>query len=468
MPVRKLGEAVEVPFDDFAPDKPITSPGIILDAHDYVPTIKGYKARNSPALYAAALGGTPLGAYVALYADGTTSVIVGTATHLYRLILGVWTPIDTTGPFAATHPWNFAQFGDDVIAVNPDVAQPQVANGAAGTFANLGGTPPTNPTTVISVSGFAVMYKLNEWFNSSAGTDTGWTPNVQTQSGSGFLYDYPGNIVAASPFFRNQIVWKKQAMWLLSYVGGTQVWSSELISVGTGTWSQSCVVGLPEAVAFLGTDDFYISQGYAPSRIPNNLKEWFFDVSIYRDPTTNEPTFLGNTQSWFDPVESVAYWHYVSASNANSNLPDQYVAWNTRNNRWSHGYLNTNLVVNNTQPGITTGLYFDTANVLRTWTGTPGNCSILTGFQGDPDNLTQLQRVRGTYNQNFYPTSQNLIPLSAYILGQAPTVGTPGTLGQDAWFNLRQTNRYHQVQLSTVGASEIQALAYEMRVSGVR
>ncbi len=29
-------------------------------------------------------------------------------------------------------------------------------------------------------------------------------------------------------------------------------------------------------IAFLGTDDFYITTGSTPQRIPNNLKEWFF------------------------------------------------------------------------------------------------------------------------------------------------------------------------------------------------
>ncbi|MGA9884062.1 MAG: hypothetical protein WBQ34_10115 [Candidatus Acidiferrales bacterium] len=463
MAARQLGQAAETAFTDFAPDVDPTSKGIILDSSNAVPTIKGYRSRNAPVPYAPALPGTPAGAYVALYANGTVSVIAvvetGSSTTFYRLVSGAWTSVGVFG--VTTGPWYFAQFADDVIATTVGAQFILVANGASGTFAELDATAPTYATTVISVAGFAAAYQANQWFNSSAGTDTSWTPNVQTQSASGFLYDLPGNIVAAAPFFRTQIVWKQQAMWLLNYIGGTQVWSSQLLSVATGTWSQSCVVLLPEAVAFLGTDDFYMTQGYAPTRIPNNLKEWFFYQSA-------DTTQLANTQSWFDPINSVVYWHYVSLTPPFAGVPDQYVAWNTRNNRWAHGYLSTPLVINNTQPGLTSGLYFDTNNVLQSWTGAPGTMSLLTGYQGDGEHMVQLQRVRPKYNTGLYPTGQSFLPMSTYILGKPDTVWPGATLGQDAWFNTRATDRYIRGQLNTVGLAEVAALEAEVRTSGVR
>jgi len=55
MPIRKLGSGQEVPFYDFAPDSNLTTPGIILDAQNAMPTIKGYKTRNSAVQVAPAL-----------------------------------------------------------------------------------------------------------------------------------------------------------------------------------------------------------------------------------------------------------------------------------------------------------------------------------------------------------------------------------------------------------------------------
>ena len=466
MPARQLGQGQEVPFYDFAPDLTLTTPGIILDASNAVPTVKGYKARNSPQQIAPALpltgGGateTPLGAYVALYSNGQTSILAGTATRLFRLVGGAWTAIGSG--YTATWPWVFTQFADDVLATSAGNPNIQVAVGPTGTYSNLAGSPPTNAATIISVAGFAAAYKTNEWFNSAAGSDSSWAPNVTTQAANGFLYDYPGNIVAAAALNRTQIVWKQNSMYLLTYVGGTQVWSSQILSAETGTFGQGCVCPMPTAIAFLGTDDFYICQGAAPSRIPNNMKEWFF--------ITADPNYLANVSSWYDPISATCYWHFVSLAPPYPGMCDRYVGWNSRSGRWVPGYLDTNLVVWNTQPPQQqSGLYFDVNGALQAWTGAPTTMSLTTGFQGDQDNLTQLQKVRVSYTTGFEPTQELCIPMHVYRLGDTPTIEGPAVLANDGWHNLRATDRYHQVQISTVGPCEMMTLAYEGRLAGVR
>jgi hypothetical protein len=278
----------------------------------------------------------------------------------------------------------------------------------------------------------------------------------------------PGNIVASAPFFRNAILWKKFSMYMLTYVGGTQVWGNQILSPGTGTWGQGCVCLTPTGIVFLGTDDFYLCQGYTPQRIPNNFKENFFR-NLVKDASGN-PTQLQYTTSWYDPIAAVAYWHYVSsvAPFGFMNMPDQYVGWNARSGRWCHGALNTSLLLPQSQPGMMSGFYFDSNNVLQSWTGTPSNMMITTGYQGDADNLTQLQKVRVSYTPGLYPTSQIVIPQHVYRLGDSPTVETGAGLAADGWFSLRQTDRYHQMQINTVGPCEMMAVAYEGRLAGVR
>jgi hypothetical protein len=113
-------------------------------------------------------------------------------------------------------------------------------------------------------------------------------------------------------------------------------------------------------------------------------------------------------------------------------------------------------------------LYFDANGVLQSWTGPPTTMFILTGYQGDADNLTQLQKVRVQYNQGQIPQSQVLLPMHVYRMGDYPTVESAAVLASDGWFNLRATDRYHQVQLSTNGSCEIMAMAFEGRIAGVR
>ena len=470
MPIRKLGSGQEVPFYDFAPDLNATTPGIILDASSAIPTIKGYKARPSAVQISQALPQLPTGAYVALYSTGRTAVLAGTAGALFELQSdGTWLQLSSgVGPTSPAQPWIFTQFSDDVIATSAGNTNMQVSAGP-GTmpFAPLGGSPPTNAVTAISVAGFVAAYKTDQWFNSAAGSDNNWAPNVQTQAAFGFLYDYPGAIVASAALFRNQIVWKQNSTWMLTYVGGSSVWSSQVLSANTGTWGQGCVCAMPTAIAFLGTDDFYITQGAAPQRIPNSMKEWFFAL-VHKD-SNNNPDLLNVTSSWYDPLTATCYWHFVSNQPPYPGVPDRYVAWNSRSGRWAPGYLNTPLVVGNTQPGRQAGLYFDINGALWQWSGAPSPMFILTGYQGDQDNLTQLQKVRVSYTQGEYPTTQTCTPMHVYRMGDYPVVDPPATFNQlDGWFNLRATDRYHQVQISTVGPCEIFAMAYEGRLAGVR
>ena len=469
MPNYQAGQGKTIPIKDWAPDLAPTEYdgwGMLLDTVNAVPSMAGYRARPSPIQYAPALPARPLGAYVALYQDGTLSVLAGTATHLYRLIAGVWTVADTTGPFTVTQRWRFTQFNDDVIAVNGDLASAQVAAGASGTFANLGGTPPLNMATVISVGGVLVGYVGPAWANSAAGTDNNWAPNVQTQAANGTLYDYPGSIAGASPFFRTQVVFKQASMYILLFVGADTIWQNQLASNATGTWGQECIVQWPEAVGFIGNDDFWITQGYAPTRIQNNVKEWFFR-NVYRD-VNNNPAYLKNSWSWYDPENAVAYWHFVSKVAPYLGICDRYVAYNVRSQRWATGYLNTPCVVGNTQPGLTAGLYFDMQNVLQIWNGTPATMGLLTGYVGDESALTQIMKARATYSDGLYPSSDQITPLSTYILGKASQVGTPGIKGIDDWFNYRAYNRFHQVHLITQGDTEVTGFAGEFRVGGNR
>jgi hypothetical protein len=164
----------------------------------------------------------------------------------------------------------------------------------------------------------------------------------------------------------------------------------------------------------------------------------------------------------------VAYWHFVSNNPPFPGVPDRYVAWNSRSGRWSPGYLNSPLVVWNTQPGRSSGAYFDTTGALQAWIGKPTTMFILTGYQGDADNMTQLQKVRVAYSQGEIPQSQVLIPMHCYRMGDYPTVDTAAILALDGWFNLRATDRYHQVQLSTNGPCEIMSMAFEGRIAGTR
>src|SRR5215472_2073435 len=329
------GSGQNIPLQDYAPDLPSDTPGILLDCNNAVPTTKGYKARNSPVQYGPALPGNIVGAYLAYYNDQSISLLAATNTNVWRLVSGSWTNVSVA--FNATGRVRFTQFNDDVIAVGAGI-NPLVATGSGGSFAVLAGSPPANAVTAISVAGTVVMYQGANWYNSAFGT----------------LYDYPGPIVAAAPIFRAQVVFKKNAIWLGTFTGAPFVWNFQLISAETGTWGQECIVVLPDSIAFLGIDDSYVTTGYTPTRIPNNVRRFFFDNVDLNN--------IHLTSAWYDDVNATIYWHYISKDAVNA-VHDRYVAYNLRVGKWATGYLTMAFAVPNTQPGMLSGIYFDQNNV---------------------------------------------------------------------------------------------------------
>ena len=276
-------EVPEIPMADFQPDSSPTTPGIIIDAQGAFPSTNGFQCLNSPMAVPVAHvpPANPIGMALAYFSDGTAAVYAASPTNIYNIVYnasgvltsGAWSECDNGQTFAATSRWKFFQFGDDVIAVAAGVA-PQVASGSAGQFSALAGSPPFGATDGVSAGGVAFLFKGQQWFSSATGADNSWVPNIQTQAGTGFLYDFPGPETACATLYRNIIVFKQNAIWLGQFQGqSTAPWSFQLISDFTGTWGQGCICLLPNSIAFIGTDDFYLTTGYTPQAIPNKLKE---------------------------------------------------------------------------------------------------------------------------------------------------------------------------------------------------
>jgi hypothetical protein len=324
------------------------------------------------------------------------------------------------------------------------------------------------------------MFQGANWYCSALATFNNWTPNIQTQAGQGVLYDFPGEVVACSRLYRNVIAFKPSAMWLGSYVGGQAVWSWQLLSDLTGTWGQEAVIEMPDAVAFFGIDDFYVTSGYTPQRIPNNLKEWFFDVA--------DPTWFGAILSRYDPYHALCYWYFVSKNPPVQHVPDRYVCWNTRTGKWGAGFLNVTMVPTpNFQSGsksgsgftggVWNGLFFGTDNVLKSWTGAPGTMMLRTSYIGSPKGLSQCMRVKPQYYVE--PQYASVMAYHARNLGGSDIPGPTTFRAADGWFYFRQYDKWHSFQINTEGpgqpitpntqhGGEVSALLVELRPGGWR
>src|SRR3990167_7732873 len=286
------GQAKEIPIGDFAPDLPMDTPGIILDAVGARPTIAGFRPLPNLSEFGDALPTKPLGSYLAYYSDETTKLFAATEAGLWRLNGTSWVDAGVF-PSSLSHV-QFTQFGDDVLCVGSGaVGNKRVLIAAAmGNTFSLIAWSPQNPTVIVAVGGQVLTFVGQTWFSSAAGDDTDWTADVATLAATGTLYDFPGPVIAASSVYRNALAFKKNGILLGQQSGPPFSWTWEPVSNLTGTWGQGCVVRGPSWVAFIGVDNFYMTTGYGPEPIPNNLASWFFRTV---NRTTCQIRFLGTT-----------------------------------------------------------------------------------------------------------------------------------------------------------------------------
>jgi hypothetical protein len=470
MAVFKSGQAQSVMLRDFSPDLPPNSPGIILDAINAIPTLSGFRPMNNLTAIGDPLPNRPAGAIFAYYSNDTTALFAACTTGsgiLWRQLntnTGVWQVL--SGPTVNPPvPVRFTQFGDDVLMVgNFDHVyyMPNRTNNITAL------TQSPAQQTVIAVAGLQAMAFGNsnppiQWNCSGAGDDTAWTPSVATLANNGPLADAPGPIVAAVPLYRNIVAFKKNVAFLGTQSGAPFSWSWQLISPQTGTWSQGCAVQIPDGVAFIGMDDFYVVTGYAPQRLPNNVKQWFF--------RTCDMNYITATLGWFDETNSCVWWHFVSVNAPAPPTCDMYVSYNLRSHRWCVGHQDVSMVPylqmapgavpNPSNPAI----IFDGNFVPKAFTGGPGGMSLTTGFYGDNGRLSQLMKLRPLYID--YPDSASVTPIHCNDLGQPGIVDNNMTQDHNGAFYGRQYARWHQWIHATKGDCEVTGYTPEFRVAGV-
>lgn len=246
--------------------KPAADPrnqGAWLALSNFHPTPRG-TYRTAPILVAngtaTSVGGTP-GTTIAALAlpstDGTVRTIVGTSTKLYGATAsafqsGSFTDLSKVGGYTAST-WSVIQYGNITIAANKtDATQFRDAT-TANAFADLAGAPQAKILVVcaLSVVAFNLSTAANSWAASDVGDYTNWTTGDAVTATP--ILDCPGEITAAIAFSDNVIiVFKKNSIYRMEYVGFPIYWRVDLIDEGRGVTAMHAVVKCGNVLIFSG------------------------------------------------------------------------------------------------------------------------------------------------------------------------------------------------------------------------
>lgn len=479
----------------YSPDADPTSPGIVLDGNNFIPTTRGLAgAPGDTSGGIADLASACVGAATVLRLDSATRVFAATSTKLYEASSGSWADVSRSsgGAYSAASNWRFAQFGNISLAASKANVMQQSASGA---FSNISGAP---KASIIETVGQQVLAfdtddggsygdRPDSWWSSALGDYTDWTPAIATQSATGRLTDIPGRITAARRFGDGIFVGKERGVYFGKYAGPPFIWEFITLPGDFGPVGQdACIqIGTSEQprLMYLGLDNFYMFDGARPYPIGELVRETFF-----RKANTAE---LGNSVMLHDVSRALVYVFYPLQD---SEFPNAGVVYHYKSDRWGVVNLSVRAAMNYATPAITFGAidpaytfatipnvpfgelftspgtlgtpaFINSSKQLRLLNGASGSSYLVTGHYGDDLSYSFARRIKIRWIKQ--PASGKVEGYSQRSLGESLVKRSESNMQPDGRFNLNQSGRWHRFTFSFGGNWEMNDFTPDTELMGL-
>lgn len=340
-----------VAFREWAPDlPPIVNPGLTR-AVNVLPTAAGYLPLPSLVTTGhTALNGRPRGAISGLDESAIAYLIAGTDTKLYKMGLSTVTDVTRAagGAYAATGSaqWNFEQFKNKIIAVNPN-DDPQILDLASGLFTRLSVNAP-RPRYIGYIGPLLVVANLvtdpvggalPNGYRSPAITDpTSWPDPTNPASGAiaaqAVLSTIGGNggrinaIVSGAEvgaFLQENSVARAE------YVGGDVILQVDAVKKTKGLLAPRAVAAFERRVLYLSEDGWQIFDYTTSSPIGDQK----VNRTFLADYDSQYPERVSSVQH---PDLPIVLFAYPGAGNT-AGQPNKLLLYNYAIDRWASGEM---------------------------------------------------------------------------------------------------------------------------------
>lgn len=481
-----------IPWGEYLPDLPaFANPGATTITN-VIPHAASYKPLKGLSAYSPALDARCRGAVSVNDKDGNTYTFAGNATKLYQLSASAATDRSKSGGYslAADSFWEFAQFGNDLVAVTID-SDPQSITLGGAAFANLGGSPPKarHICTVGKQDAFLVLGNVidsvdgavpNRVVWSAAGDATSWTAGTNQSSEQDLNGD--GGWVQRVIGGEYLIVFQERSIWRADYVGGALIFNFTEVEPARGTPAPASVAQFGSLIFYLSNDGFYAFDGARSSPIGSNKVDKTFYAEV-------DQTFLNRVSATVDPINKLVIWAYTTGETSGDGNPDKLLIFDIVNNRWARASVNCQLLFRSLSDGYTLD-ELDAIGTLdalpfsldsRAWTGgsislaafdTDSKWALFTGdtlaatletaeLEANPGGMAHCQAVR-PYVDAASPTVQvgtRDTPQASVSWSSASSLNDIGEA------DFRSEARYHRFRLNIpAGASWSHAQGLDPRL----
>lgn len=476
-----------VAFQEWAPDlPPIVNPGLVR-ATNVLPAAGGYLPLPSLMTTGhSALNARPRGSISGLDESANAYFISGTSTKLYKMGLSTVTDVTRAagGAYNATGlaQWNFEQFRNTVIALNPgdDI---QTISLASGVFSQLSANAPRaryigyiGPILVVAhlVSDPVIGSAINGYRSPSITDPTSWPDPTNPASGAiaaqAVLSTVPGNggrINAVISGAEVGAFFQENAVARAEYVGGDVILQVDPVKKAKGLLAPRAVCAFERSVLYLSEDGWQIFD-YTTSRPIGDQK---INRTFLADYDGQYPD---RVSAVLHPDLPIVVISYPGAGNS-AGQPNKLLLYNYAIDRWASGDLVLELLVRILPFGVTLddltgnldtdyptsfddivsgfgaavlGAYMSTF-VPATFTGASLAATIDTGDQEhQPGRITRLSAVRPLVDGT-QPTVQISARYDRRTDESAIAFGTPTELNRKGECPVRGgKGRYHRYRVN--------------------
>ncbi len=340
-----------IPFGEWLPDLPANgNPGSIV-AKNVIPSINSFAGLRSLLPFTNALAGACKGLFWMNDKNGNIVNMAGDPLTLYKLDSNgsSWVDVSKAGGYTAGGYWEFAKFGERVIATNGGDPVQKFDVGTDTAFSDLAGSPPVAKHIAI-VRDFVMLGDIDgkgpnfvQW--SGYNNSELWTPDIATQSDQQQLFGNGGAVQRIVPG-RWATVLLEQSIYIGRYTGPPTIFQFDEIAVKRGTPSPRSVVWAGSTIWFFGWDGFYrldAGSGEPVSISHNRISRWFADNS---DPTAWED-MVGTV----DIPRRLLIWAFKSSASATNN--DRLLIYNWVADKWATAEVETQFIGEYVPPGVT-------------------------------------------------------------------------------------------------------------------
>jgi len=467
-----------LPFGAWLPDeRSLANPGSIT-AKNVVPNgdlflpFYGLQTTSNTALSAYARGAISVSD-----SAGNEYTYAGDATKLYSLAGTGWSDVSrTSGAYTsgAITVWDFAKYGDKVIATN-SVDEVQIITMGGANFENLGGSPP-KASSVAVVGDFVVLANTDDsettvrW--SGFGDETAWTPSPTTQSDVQQIAGNYGSIVRiiggdkGNVFFERGIVRMERE-------GPPTTFGFYPAERKRGAISFGSVCDAGNVMFYISNDDLYIFDGEQSQNLGSGkVARWFFQDA--------DPAYYSRISSAADLKRSLILWSYVGAD-AQASQPNKILIYHWPSGTFSVAEIETNALhayvssgytldgldaISGSLDALTASLddpvwaqgrinigAFNSSNNSGVFEGTPLTAVLESKeFDAQPGRIAYVDQTRPIIEG---PTSTITVE-HGYRANQRDEVSYDASvsINNDGAFDIRRSARFHRVRVTIAGGFE--------------